>query len=276
MAVTELHDSRSLTLGKSPRAELRYLVNETNSESTALAALLAGSAATYNGLVRQNYGVEPVGDPTESESWIGTVTYGEADFSQPKETGESSFSFDTGGGTDHATQSISTVASYSAGGSSSVPDYGGAINVEISNGERRVNGVDFVVPQYNFTETHYIAYATVDNTFKGNLFSLTGKVNNATFRGLAAGECLFLGASGSVRGDDEDWEITYRFAGKPNRTGLTVGDITGINVKGWEYLWVQYENKEETVDDKTIIIPYPKYVYVEQIYQTGNFSSLGI
>ena len=32
--------------------------------------------------------------------------------------------------------------------------------------------------------------------------------------GLAAGECLFLGASGSKRGED-DWEIAFRFAASP-------------------------------------------------------------
>ena len=59
-----------------------------------------------------------------------------------------------------------------------------------------------------------------------------------------ARECLFLGAAGSKRGADDPsslklrragWEITYRFAASPNRTGITVGEITGIAKKGWEY-----------------------------------------
>jgi hypothetical protein len=56
---------------------------------------------------------------------------------------------------------------------------------------------------------------------------------------------LFLGASGSQRGT-EDWEITFSFAASPNATGLTVGDITGIEPKkGWEYLWVRYADAED-------------------------------
>lgn len=37
---------------------------------------------------------------------------------------------------------------------------------------------------------HYIPDADVN---KAAYFALTGKVNNAPFKGLAAGECLFLG-----------------------------------------------------------------------------------
>ena len=56
---------------------------------------------------------------------------------------------------------------------------------------------------------------------------MTGKVNDASFKGLDAGECLFLGASGSKRGE-KDWEIAFRFAGSENCAGLNTGDeITG-------------------------------------------------
>ena len=67
----------------------------------------------------------------------------------------------------------------------------------------------------------------------------------AGFSRLAAGECLFLGASGSKPGAD-DWEITFRFAASPNRTGITVGDIAGISKKGWEYLWVRCADAEDS------------------------------
>ncbi len=71
------------------------------------------------------------------------------------------------------------------------------------------------------------------NTYTGGTIIDGGTllVNNASWKGFAAGECLFLGASGSKRGSD-DWEITFRFAATPNKTGLTVGDIVDINKKG--------------------------------------------
>lgn len=96
---------------------------------------------------------------------------------------------------------------------------------------------------------------------------------NGSFKGLAAGECLFLGAAGSKRGD-EDWEITFRFAGSPNVTGLSVGPITGISKKGWEYLWVRYADVED--DNAKALVKRPVAAYVEQVYDAGNFGALGI
>ena len=111
----------------------------------------------------------------------------------------------------------------------------------------------------------------MNGAYKATLFGLTGRVNNAGFKGFAAGEVLFLGASGSQRGE-EDWEITYRFAASPNVAGLTIGDITGINKKGWEYIWVRYADAE----DEKVLVKQPIAVYVEKVYDEGNFAGLGI
>jgi len=84
---------------------------------------------------------------------------------------------------------------------------------------------------------------------------------------------LFLGASGSKR-SSEDWEITYRFASQPNRTGIVVGDITGISKKGWEYMWVRYRDTED--GSAKALVKRPVAAYVEQVYRDGDFSQLGI
>lgn len=129
------------------------------------------------------------------------------------------------------------------------------------------------VPVYNFSETHYIDAALMTGAYKAALFFLTGAVNNAPFRGFAAGEVLFLGASGSKRGQD-DWEIRFRFAASPNVTGLVVGSITGINKRGWEYLWGRYADAEDTA--AKALVKRPVAAYVEQVYPYGDFSGLGI
>jgi len=98
-------------------------------------------------------------------------------------------------------------------------------------------------------------------------------VNNAPFKGCAAGECLFLGASGSKRGDG-DWEIGFKFAASPNKTNLTVGDITVPAKKGWEYLWVRYEDKEDA--NAKILVKRPLSAHVEKVYHDGDLSQLGI
>ncbi|MFN4261629.1 MAG: hypothetical protein ACK4RK_20290 [Gemmataceae bacterium] len=70
----------------------------------------------------------------------------------------------------------------------------------------------------------------------------------------------------------EDWEIIFRFAASPNATDLTVGDIQGIEKKGWEYLWVRYADAE----DENTLVKQPIAAYVERVYDYGDFSLLGI
>lgn len=136
--------------------------------------------------------------------------------------------------------------------------------------------MDITLPVYQFSETHYLPAAVVTNPYKGALFYLTGKVNRSSFRGCAPGECLFLGASGARRqlGDQGDWEITFKFAASPNAVNLQIGAITGINKQGWEYLWVRYEDAED--EAANVLVKKPTAVYIEKVYEDGDFSVLGI
>ena len=265
ITVTEKFDSRPAADGDNPSAELKYVVEGTSDEQQALAALESGTPATYAGLLRQTWSVEPVGDG--SSYWEGVVRYGQMN-AGPKEVGESVFSFDTGGGTMHITQAKEHVASYYFEGDAP-PDFQGAIGVTRDS----VEGCDIVVPVYNWSETHYLAAGTVTGPYKAALFALTGKTNDAAFKGFAAGEVLFLGASGSQRGD-ESWEITFRFAASPNVTGLVIGEITGVDKKGWEYLWVRYEDAED--EDSKSLVKRPTSAHVERVYNAGDFAGLGI
>ncbi len=261
IVVAEKWDSRETTLGEDSSVDLRYVIRGTDSDIDAHAALIANSPALYGSLFRQTSHIERIAEDT----WEGSVRYGTTD---PPETGDSSFSFDTGGGNQHITQGLGTVGSYPAPGGTA-PNFRGAIGVTQDN----VEGVDVTVPVYNFSETHYIAVAAVTGAYKSALFYLTGTVNNGGFKGFDAGEVLFLGASGSQRGED-DWEITFKFAASPNATGLVVGDITGIAKKGWEYLWVRYADAEDTA--AKVLVKKPIAAYVDQVYPYGNFAGLGI
>jgi len=263
MAVTvhEKWESRESTEGESPSVDLIYIVRGTDNDLSAKTALALASPVLYDGLVRQTLHIERVAE----DIWEGSVRYGKR---EPPETGDSSYQFDTGGGTQHITQSMETVGRYAPPGKVA-PDFQGAVGVTHDN----VEGVDITVPVYNFSETHYVATAQVTGAYKAALFFLTGKVNGAGFRGFSPGEVLFLGASGSKRGED-DWEITFRFAASPNITGLVVGNITGINKKGWEYLWVRYADDEDA--NAKVLVKKPIGVYVERVYENGDFSGLGI
>lgn len=262
--VIEKWDSRVTTEGDNPEIEQKYIILGTSNDIDAKVALWQTAPTVYDGLVRDSLHMEPTGPDT----WEASVRYVKYKRKRPPSTGDSVFSFDTGGGMQRITQSIQTVQKYPAPGRVA-PDFQGAIGVT----GNEVQGVDRIIPVYNFSETHYLEDSFVSQSYRMTLFNLTGTVNSDNWRGFAPGELLFLGASGSKRGN-EDWEITYRFSASPNRTMLSVGPITGISKKGWEYLWVLYEDQVDTQAEK--LVKRPIAVYVEQIYFYAFFSALGI
>jgi hypothetical protein len=226
-------------------AELGYIVRGTADDLAARTAAQAASPATYDTLPRQTIQIEPIGP----QLWDVTVRYSQNASTGTSTPSESSFTFETGGGTQHITQSLQTVQRRPAPGTTA-PDFGGAIGVTADG----VEGVDITVPVYQFSETHYFTDAQVTASYKGAIFSCTGKTNAGSFRGFAAGEVLFLGATGSKRGDgpDDDWEITFRFAASPNQTNLTVGhrdqqEGVGVPVgplRRRGRLWVRRDHQE--------------------------------
>jgi len=266
--LTEKIDSREWTTGdcQKPAVTLHYSLAGVADDLSAKTLLTNSTPASYDGLLRESIQFEPVWVDTAANDglWDCRIRYVAPEDKEP-EVGDSSFSFDTGGGTQHITQSLQTINKYAPPGKTA-PDFKGAVGVTHDN----VEGVDITVPVYNFSETHYIDDGNVN---KSAYFTLTGKTNNAAFKGLAAGEVLFLGASGSKRGSD-DWEITFRFAASPNKIGMTVGDIVNINKKGWEYMWVRYADAEDAA--AKAIVKKPVAVYVEKVYEEGDFSTLGI
>ncbi|MBA2481224.1 MAG: hypothetical protein H0V44_11225 [Planctomycetes bacterium] len=260
--VQELFAGRTETVSDKPKAEIPYIVMQAVDEADVKAAVFAAIPSVYGFLILRSVTID---ERINSDTWKVTVSYDLPEPSQ-QEAPQPVFSFDTGGGTQHITQSRQTVARYGPAASEAL---GGAIGYDGEN----VAGVDITVPVYSFSELHYLPDALVTPAYKGTLFNLTGTVNNAPFRLLNAGECLFLGASGTKRGQDA-WEMTYKFAAQPNRFNLQVGTITAIAKKGWEYLWVQYGDDVDPT--AKVLIKKPIAVYVEQVYDSANFALLGL
>jgi len=268
--IVEKAESRAASQGDQNSIELQYSVMEAADEAAALAALIAQSPATWNGLVRKNCRVEPVGDG--SSYWNGTVAYGGA--TSTRQTGTQTLSFDTTGGTQHITQAKEHISTTYYEGDTP-PDFQGAIGVT----DDSVEGCDITVPVFSFSVTKYMSKAAMTSEYVGYLFTLTGKTNSEavsiTVNGLtlsfAVGELLFLGASGSARGDDS-WEVTFRFAASPNATDIPVGGITVPAKGGWEYLWVQYKDAKDT--GANCVLKKPKRVIVDRVYDSGNLALL--
>jgi hypothetical protein len=197
-------------------------------EEEVLAALRGWVPATFAGLKLSQCAVS---QRLDDGLYLGTASYAPPD--KQKDTNESTFSFDTSGAKFKITQAIAQTK---------YPTTAADAHGVIGASSEKVEGVEIDIPQYAFKEVHYLPDSMVTLTYRGLIYRLTGRVCNAPFKGCEAGEGLFLGASGQKRGRG-DWEITFGFAASPNVTGLTIGTITGINKKGWEYLWTRYQTK---------------------------------
>ena len=260
--IAEKLGSGELQAGDSGHHEKLYVIRGETDETAAM-VLLADTAPTIiGGLARQTCRVSPV--EGAGDIWIGEAQYVDPEEAEPSE-GTSVFSFNTSGGSQHITQSISPSHKKAPAGKTA-PDFKGAIN---ATEKGSVEGVDIISPVYRWSVMHVVANSKVTAAYTGRLFALTGKTNSTAFDNFAAGEVLFEGASGSKRGNG-DWEITYSFAAQPNREDQTIGDITGVDKKGWEYLWVLYSD----VDDGGMLSKQPRAVYVEKVYEEDDFAEL--
>jgi hypothetical protein len=205
--------------------------------------------------------------------WRFTVNFKSA--TGDRATNDASFSFTTGGGTQHVTNSRQTIQGYgdptNKDGNGNLippPNFHGGINVTDSG----VEGIDIHVPSFDFKTCYYIAPANMTQQYMNSLKSLTGKVNSDTVTlnvdgiiyTFQPGELLFLGADGSKRKGFTDWELTLNWSESDNAQNLTVGPITGISKKGWEYLWVKYKPAIDSGSNS--LIQQPEAVYVEQVY----------
>ena len=150
-SLTEKIDSREWTTGERESVVFHYILDGTSDDIAARTSLLNSTAVNYDGLEREECTLEPIVVDTEAGTgkWDCRVRYVKPE-KIPPEVGESNFSFDTGGGTQHITQSLSTIGRYAASGTA--PDFGGAIGVTHDD----VEGVDITFPVYNCSETHYL------------------------------------------------------------------------------------------------------------------------
>lgn len=269
--IIELWDSRQTSGGDDPSISYKYLVYNEPSDVDAETLLLATAPADYRGLVRRDYSLEPL----ENDMWAGQVEYKLLDSPPERDQGDSypgSMQGGTGGSTIHADYSLETTQAKAATDyTAATTDHKNAVNVT----EDGVEGVDIPSRQFRFTFTKLMADASVTSAYLTTLYGMTGCVNSAAYQPhaklptFAAGELLLEDFRFNQR-SAETWEFQYFFAGQPNITNLTVGDITGINKKGWEYLWFQF------VDDvqNNMKVKRPVRAYVERMLTTANFSGI--
>jgi hypothetical protein len=279
MALTWIEDgdSRQATIvRKGKKATSSYTrsfkvfgtTDDVELHTAASAKIIADGYWEYPGLPSmklraEQYSVSYLGD----DAWQVTIQYEKNGADDGNEPLKRARSFDTSGGTQHITQAHAETI---FGGG---PSYENAIGVD----DNAVNGVDIVVPALQWQESYDVPNTYITNAYIKSVAGVTGTVNNSSFRGFAAGEVLFVGCAGSQEWDDEKgrgpWSLSYRFVASQNVTGQTVGTLS-VNKKGHEYLWVVYQNEN---DSETVsMVKRPKYAYVNKVYRDGDFSGLGI
>jgi hypothetical protein len=306
MAIQWVEDSTSRSstiyrLGRkdaSTRTRVFNVFGTTNEDALHASANVAISTSypywVYPGqpqvkLRAESYGVEYQGD----DSWKVTINYEKIGADDPTQTAplKRARSFDTSGGTQHITNALQVKNSFGTVTDTGEKVYGpsglddgasmkGSINVD----DNSVNGVDIVVPSFQFQESYDVPLSVLTDAYIRKLGELTGTVNNAAFRGFKAGEVLFLGASGSHEWDDQRGNgpgaITFKFVASPSAGDgktllpLKVGEIDNIAKGGHEYLWVRYAAIADT--SKNQITRQPIAVYVNRVYPDGDFSQLKI
>ena len=180
---------------------------------------------------------------------------------------EPAYSFDAGGESQHIISSLETVALY---GNSSLSRLSGMIGYD----EQGIQGADIYAKTYAWSETHYFRPSEVDQTYKLRAANLAQTVNAVAFRGFPRGEVLLRRIAGSRRGDKSSdwWELQFQFERRPNRLNVNVGGINVASKEGWQLVWAYYEQ----VKAAGIIYRRPAAVFVERVYDYGDYSLLGL
>lgn len=292
LAATEAFGSESYTSGRDRTAELRYIVTGATATTTSLAvsSLIGTTApASFNGMASRSIKVEPLGETL----WQATVTYRPSELLPEAESTYVGITFNTAGSSETVqTALLQTTTSLmrETDGTTVVTAMNPGLNVNIDE-DMNVNGIEITVPKFEFSETHYIANSSIRdasgntvNSYINTLHNATGKTNNQTFRGFAVGTVLFLGASGTKRPAEGDWEITFSFLARPDaslslplfkRDGSPVLDGNGVqqtvsySKPGHDYLWFHRQRQLDSDGLETVL---DRSVNLARVYDRTAFT----
>lgn len=261
IAIAEKKLSRAIDARQATR---RFLVTGTDDEIAAYTAVASTLGQTLtNGMVLDEITVQALSE--NPPLWEALANY-----KKVIADNELVYNFDLTLETVKVKRSLATIASYAPPGKTA-PDFRQAINVQA---DQKIDGADLLLPVAKFSYSLSFDTATLTEAYAAYLETFVGKYNSVSFRGRPPGEVLFLGASGSQQwaSESKTANLDFHFHRRPNRTGITIGDITGINVLGWEYLWVYYE----TAVDNTApaLIPKPSAAYVERLAEPADLNAI--
>lgn len=149
--------------------------------------------------------------------------------------------------------------------------------------DQSVEGCEVYARSCDFSVTK--RYQALSYGFLARLFAQCATTNKKAFRGMAAGEVLYIGADGGFKGGAKEnlpWEVSGKFKYSPSQTEeLIVGGVGGIKVPagtigGHDHLWFIFKDYTENVGDGEFKVSRPEFGYVERVYDPSNFGNLGM
>lgn len=161
------------------------------------------------------------------------------------------------------------IARYPSG---TAPDYKGMINIRRGGGGTAVVGATIQAPIENLGKQVIVSVSQVA-AIASKIKSLVGYVNSMDVGNYAAGELMLTSFNGQQR-DDETYDINIGWSYMQNVSNETWGDVTGVSYHGHHYVWAY--TKDVTDRKGNALYQVPRYVYVNQVWPTGNLNAIGI
>lgn len=270
VVIRGIGDTASLTAGLVGAIDQAYHVFNATTADDATEAL-----RTY---LQQTYGLTPtlgsltldniaVGERTE-DFYDCTASWRRFARREQPAVGESQFEFSLAVQPVRVKVPVGTVTVYK---SAQAADWQPQIINDIGDGEEP-DGVEVFEPTYDESVTAWVQTSTLTQAYRTQLKRAIGKTNSTAFKGWQPGEVLLMGVSGTRRGQN-DSELNFRWSVRENQDDITIGDVTGIQKKGWQYLWPRSEARGGT---DAPIVKTVTHVAVATVFREYDFNLLNI
>lgn len=246
----ERPESRSWGVAKNEGVYEYQLIGITDEVSAALYADEHVSLFR-NGAWLQDIQLKPQGP----SFWYVSCSYGPL----PKWPGSLEIHSRTTGGSVHITSSRECIEAYPAGTAKRV-----IIGQDGS-------GAEITVPVQMRSYTFNFARGIVTELAMDYWEDLVGLVNSTTWHNRPGGEVLFLGYDCKTTiSADSNSAVTFDFAMSRNKTGLSIGSITGIAKQGQDLIDIHTKTAVVSGED----VQKEKYVFIQRVYERAAFAAI--
>jgi hypothetical protein len=200
-------------------------------------------------------------------SYRVTITYNvlSAGTLQPTPTGSANYTFQFNAQPVTRLYSLQTLARAPA----SAPSMNGLLNVPYDGSA--VQPVTINPPPATDRIEYAYAGGFITGSYRTTVRRLMGKIATGAFLGEPAG-CFMLVECHASRRSDGDFMIAFGFAFDEAKS-ITMGTLT-LNAPPHSYVWSQSEPDFDPTNRVPLLKP--RYAYAERIWQSGDFSALGL